>query len=279
MSLEPLIFDCRGDALLGIMHRAAHDAARGAVIVVGGPQYRVGSHRQFYHMANALQQSGVTTLRFDYRGMGDSEGDLRQFEEIDDDIRAAIDALCTQAPTIKEVLLVGLCDAASAILMYAAHDKRVGGIVIMNPWARAEDTLARSTVKHYYARRVLSREFWRKVLTGKLAWRESFGSFGRTLRKAMGQGDAAAGTPREPFRSRMLQGAQAFRGQVLLVTSGNDITAAEFSDHVGAQPAWRQVLARDTVVTRTLEQADHTFSSDEWRSTVNRQMQEWLETW
>ena len=39
------------------------------LVVVGGPQYRVGSHRQFVSLARALARQGMTTVRFDYRGM------------------------------------------------------------------------------------------------------------------------------------------------------------------------------------------------------------------
>ena len=48
--------------------------------MVGGPQYRVGSHRQFTLMARAFAAAGYPVLRFDYRGIGDSEGESRGFE-------------------------------------------------------------------------------------------------------------------------------------------------------------------------------------------------------
>ncbi|MEO6566032.1 MAG: alpha/beta fold hydrolase, partial [Casimicrobiaceae bacterium] len=81
------------------------------MIVVGGPQYRVGSHRQFALLARALARVGIPALRFDYRGMGDSEGDRRSFDEIDADIAAAIDTLCREAH-LARVVLWGLCDGA-----------------------------------------------------------------------------------------------------------------------------------------------------------------------
>ena len=36
------------------------------IVVVGGPQYRVGSHRQFVQLSRALASAGHATLRFDY---------------------------------------------------------------------------------------------------------------------------------------------------------------------------------------------------------------------
>ena len=71
----PVVFSCGGDQLVGMVHPAA--ARLGVVIVVGGPQYRVGSHRQFVLMARDLAREGYPVLRFDYRGMGDSDGAVR----------------------------------------------------------------------------------------------------------------------------------------------------------------------------------------------------------
>jgi len=50
-------------------------ADTGVLIVVGGPQYRVGSHRQFVMLARFLADHGVPCMRFDYRGMGDVSGE------------------------------------------------------------------------------------------------------------------------------------------------------------------------------------------------------------
>jgi len=71
---EALVFDCGGSSLIGVLSGAALAAERGVLIVVGGPQYRAGSHRQFTLLARHLAERGVPTLRFDYRGMGDSDG-------------------------------------------------------------------------------------------------------------------------------------------------------------------------------------------------------------
>jgi len=90
--MRPVEFSCEGDLLSGILHSGAADARTGVVIVVGGPQTRIGSHRQFLLLANALAAAGHPCLRFDYRGMGDSEGEPRDFEAVDADIRAAVDA-------------------------------------------------------------------------------------------------------------------------------------------------------------------------------------------
>ena len=76
-----LAFPCEGERLLGVVS-APEDALvtgdLGVVIVVGGPQVRAGSHRQFVQLARHLAAQGLPTLRFDVRGMGDSSGPQRR---------------------------------------------------------------------------------------------------------------------------------------------------------------------------------------------------------
>lgn len=106
-----LTFSCGDATLVGILHGTSRPARRGVVIVVGGPQYRVGAHRQYVILARALADNGVPVLRFDYRGMGDSSGVFSGFEDCSEDIRAAVDALLEHCSGLDEVVLWGLCDA------------------------------------------------------------------------------------------------------------------------------------------------------------------------
>lgn len=276
MSSEVLQFDCEGSSLLGIAHGASDTARCGAVIVVGGPQYRVGSHRQFVHLARALGAGGIPTLRFDYRGMGDSDGELRGFEEVSRDIRSAIDALCERCPDLDEIMLLGLCDAASAVLMYDRSDARVRRMVIMNPWVRSEESHARATVKHYYLQRIFAPQMWGKILRGQFDWRGSFSSLASTLRSLGSRPSAQDDATRLPYQERMLRGAERFDGEMLVVISGDDMTAAEFLDHVAATPRWQPVLERDTTHVYRMDQANHTFACAAWRDEVGHEVLRWV---
>ena len=82
-----LRIDCAGDALVGVLSEPTADgvdgtrtADIGVLLIVGGPQYRAGSHRQFTLLGRALAAAGVPCLRIDYRGMGDAHGDRRAFD-------------------------------------------------------------------------------------------------------------------------------------------------------------------------------------------------------
>src|SRR3954462_4049615 len=141
---QPVAFACGQDWLLGLITRPENPRSRGVLIVVGGPQYRAGSHRQFVLLANDLALQGYAVMRFDYRGMGDSTGEPRTFETVGDDLRAAVDHFLAQVPEVAEVAIWGLWDAASATLFYAHQDPRVTGIVLLNPWARSAQGEART---------------------------------------------------------------------------------------------------------------------------------------
>jgi exosortase A-associated hydrolase 1 len=163
-----LAFGCLGETLVGVLSVPCVPQSVGVVIVVGGPQYRAGSHRQFVLLARRLAASGITTLRFDCRGMGDATGAMRKFEDFGPDILAAIDALRRAEPVVERIVLWGLCDAASAILLYCrdAHDPRIAGVVLVNPWVRSDASFARAQLKHYYSKRFFERAFWSKLASG-----------------------------------------------------------------------------------------------------------------
>jgi exosortase A-associated hydrolase 1 len=182
----PLPFEVSGETLAGIAAIPETPRERGVVIVVGGPQYRVGSHRQFLLLSRRLAAEGYPALRFDYRGMGDAEGAMRSFADVSEDIAAALEAFHRQCPRLRRCVLWGLCDAASAILMYleAVDDPRVDGVVLANPWVRSETGLARTRIKHYYGQRLMQREFWEKLFTGRLKLVDSVRGFLGNARQA-----------------------------------------------------------------------------------------------
>ncbi|HEX9626886.1 MAG TPA: hydrolase 1, exosortase A system-associated [Acidiferrobacterales bacterium] len=277
--------DCQGDAMIGVVHCPPAPRRRGVVVVVGGPQYRVGSHRQFLLLARALAADGYAVLRFDCRGMGDSCGAPRDFETIEPDMRAAIDTLCARVPQVQEVGLWGLCDAASAIMMYAPRDARVTGLAVLNPWVRSEAGLARSYLRNYYLRRFLDRVFWRRVFAGEVAIGTALSSFFDVLQRGFGgRGDKPASAPDAcadaiPFPQRMLDGLRAFRGRVLLVLSGDDLTAGEFKALVRSARPWRRILRAGRVTRHDLVQANHTFARRDWRDQVARWTAVWLASW
>jgi exosortase A-associated hydrolase 1 len=271
--LRALAFDCAGDCLYGVLDLPAAPHPRGVLVVVGGPQYRAGSHRQFALLARALAAQGIAAMRFDYRGMGDSEGAMRDFESVDEDLKAAIDAFFAEVPGLKEVVLWGLCDAASAAALYAAKDERVSGVVLLNPWVRTESGEAKATLKHYYRARLFDAGLWKKIATLNFDYRAAASSFRRLL------GSAATAAPAGALPDRMHGGLGAFKGKVLVILSGADLTAQEFGDLADGTPKWRALLGAPRVTRHTLPKADHTCSRRVWHEQVAQWTAEWVRSW
>lgn len=272
-----LKFDCEGQPLVGILAEPDGAPAEvGVLIIVGGPQYRVGSHRQFTLLARHLASNGHAALRFDYRSMGDSPGETRDFLGVDADIKAAIDALLAARPALKRVALWGLCDAASAALMYleSSRDARVAGVALLNPWARSAATLAQTHVKHYYWRRLRQKEFWLKLLKGGVG-AKALRTLGSNLRLARGAGKASDS---RSFQDRMAAGLRGFDGPTLLILSGDDYTAREFAGHARSSAAWAGLLTRPTLELHEMPTADHTFSTIADQDAQSRIFLTWLRT-
>lgn len=280
----PFCFAVEGHQNVGILHQA--DGETGVLVIVGGPQYRVGSHRQFLLLARALAAAGIPAMRFDYSGMGDSEGHFPGFEHADAEIRTAIDAFFAHAPGLERVVLWGLCEAASAIMFYGHQDQRVAGAVLLNPHMRTEGVKARTTLRHYYVRRLKDPAFWAKLRSGGFdlaeTGRKFFTILGHAFRPGAGAtigtgpaetrndgGDGEKRAPPAPLPKRMADGLGRLKAPSLLILSGNnDMIAQEFKDVAGRSRAWRKLLDRPQLTRRDFAEADHTFSRRVWRDQV-----------
>lgn len=279
MSVDEVVvtIDCRGQTLLGVLAMPPAVLPRNElamVIVVGGPQYRAGSHRQFVQLARAVAAAGFACLRFDVRGMGDSEGEPRSFEDLDDDIEAALDTLFACLPHLQRAVLWGLCDGASAALLYSDRraDLRVTALGLANPWARSEPTLARTRLKHYYLQRLADPAFWRKLLGGQIKL-NALTELGSAMRRA--RSDAPAQASADPgFHGRMARALQQ-RLPTLLLLSGRDHTAREFEEWLRSEPAATQALQQAGQVHR-LPEVDHTFSERTGSARVEQITIDWL---
>lgn len=279
-----MLFACADDTLVGVLAQSdahADESSDTAVLIVtGGPQYRVGSHRQFVQLARALADAGYPVLRFDVRGMGDASGVQRSFEQLDDDIAGAINCLQAALPQVRHVVLWGLCDGASAALLYwhRKRDLRVVALCLLNPWVRSASSLAKTQVKHYYRRRLMQRDFWLKLVRGRVAW-HALSDLLNNLRAALQPRHRTDGIadPSGSFQHGMAAGWRAFKGPILLVLSENDYTAKEFLEHVASEPAWNGCLDRGALTRIDLPGADHTFSAIPSRLSVQQATIGWLE--
>jgi exosortase A-associated hydrolase 1 len=285
---RPVVFGCNGNLLLGIASIPIRSHRRGVVIVVGGPQYRAGSHRQYTLLSRWLAREAIASFRFDYHGIGDSEGEAALgVDGISDDIRCAIDVFLKEAPQVKEVALWGLCGAASASALYAASDSRVAGIVMLNPWVRTEQGLAKAHLRHHYLERLTNRKFWRRLIRREVDLFASLRAFLITVRGAIrgrlalneGVDESQQATTQELSRAlpdRVLDALLRAELPVLIVLSGDaDLTANEFRQ-VARSRRWRRWLKSPRVLRREISGSNHTFAKEDWRNQVAGLTARWV---
>jgi exosortase A-associated hydrolase 1 len=176
---------------------------------------------------------------------------------------------------VTEVAIWGLCDAASAALLYAPDDPRVTRLVLLNPWVRSDAGLARTHLKHYYGSRLTDRVFWGNLLRGRVGVLRALKGFVSTMVAARGRvADPDEGLG---FQARMARGWKRFGGDILLICSGDDLTAREFIDHAASDAEWAGLVDGSQVARCTLADADHTFSRAEWRDRVAAVTADWLD--
>ena len=287
MTERAISFNCHDVSLVGILHKPIKACRRGILIVVGGgPQYRAGGHRQLTLWSRRLCADGYPVFRFDYRGMGDAQGEFRGFREIDDDLSAAIDRFFLEVPEINEIVLWGECDASSAILFYAYSDPRVKGIVLLNPWVRTEVGEARTILRFYYLERIFQPSFWLKIFKGRFNPLISLKSAISLMQSARSGKNLIAETSLDapisrtlPLTESLLLGMKRFKGPVMLVLSGRDLAAREFDDLVSNSSEWQEQLKQKAVTRYDMAEGDHTFSSAAQREQVVNWGIEWLRGW
>lgn len=261
--------------MVGILSLPAAPGPRGILIVTGGPQYRVGSHRQFVLLARALAAQGWPVLRFDLRGMGDSEGSARDYRAAGPDIAGALAQFFDAVPALHEVALWGLCDGATAAACHAPRDARVYALILLNPWVRSSAGLARATLRHYYLPRLLQGAFWRKLASGGLQPGASLAS----LRQVAAATRQVAAPDNDAPAPALLRALTQFQGKVLLILSGDDLDAREWQTLLRGDGAWRAVAARAQWTQAQVDGANHTFASAAWRGEVEQLCARWLQSW
>jgi exosortase A-associated hydrolase 1 len=256
------------------------------LLLAGRPALRSGRHRLFVLLARAWAETGTPVLRFDYRGSGDSEGGMGTLEMTREDISVAIDAFQANLPGLQHVVLWGLCGGAADAILYAPSDPRVTGIVLTNPWLYDSRVRALSAIRRRGA-----------MYLGKARrWMRS-GSAGRSGPMAEmnpgefddGNGpdtlapletaavDRAYRSYRVPDISRRLaDGLQQFKGQVLVILSGNDPGAQAFKHTTQLSWRWRGLLAAKRVRSHQVPEANHSLRRPEWRERAAAYTLDWL---
>ena len=83
-----------GNKIFGVMHRPLSGPARKPAVLIchGFGGNKCGKHRMYVNLSTALAKAGIASLRFDFRGSGDSEGEFYHMT-LDGEVSDALKAL------------------------------------------------------------------------------------------------------------------------------------------------------------------------------------------
>lgn len=234
-----LTFPAAGSTLAGTVDGAAGSV--GVLMVTGGSQTRIGSHRMYERLASSLAASGHPCFRFDRRGVGDSDGQDPGFRGSADDLAAAVACFRGRAPGMRQVVGFGLCDGATALMLFGGA-AGLDGMILVNPWLVEAESGAppAAAIRRRYREQLLSLNGWRRLLSGSVSFRKL----------ASGLRKAAAPAPSD-LGQEALAALEASGLQARLILSRKDATA------IAAEEIWRTRHGR---AIDYVESDSHTFA-------------------
>ncbi len=224
MSRLQFQFGCGSLKLGGTLDTAP--GITGLLLVSGGNEIRSGAFSGQSQLATRIAQSGFPVLRFDRRGIGDSEGENRGFRSSAGDIRAALEAFRAMAPQMEHIFAFGNCDAASALML--AGGEGFGGLILSNPWTIEESgepsgsdepQQAPKAIRARYAERLKNPREIARLLRGGV----DLGKLMRGLKSSLRPAPAPSNLALE-----MRNGLDQFDGKVKILLATRDRTAQLF---------------------------------------------------
>jgi exosortase A-associated hydrolase 1 len=224
-----LSFACDGATLAASLDDAP--GATGLLIVSGGNEIRSGAHRGMAALAARIAAAGYPVFRFDRRGIGDSEGDNREFEDSAPDIAAAIATFRNAAPHVVRLVGFGNCDAASALLLH--QPLALDALILANPWTYEEDSEGESdqpalppasAIRARYVSRLKDPKNLLRLVRGDVDLKKLLRGLA-----ALGRSKAPAASDSLPARLNTAMAQLKCPATILLATG--DRTAQAFVDH------------------------------------------------
>lgn len=267
-----------------------------------GVKMRVGPQRLYRRMAEQFAAAGLTVLRFDFHGLGDSEGTLT--EEMLRDVYNHIEVGRFVADTIdamdwlqknagaREFILSGLCGGAITGLLTGADDTRVTGLLALGITpllaSRSADPsryMTRGqldTIGQTYLQKLTRPEAWLRLLTFRSDYRLLWRSLTRSRPTPPSSSPPAASAPESDNASPLFPPAffEMLRTgrPMLLVFGGSDRLHLEFEEKFVARHTTRLAAHSDGYHLHVVNKANHVLSSDEWQLEMLDVSSRWLNT-
>ena len=301
----PVTFRYEGFQLVGSLHLPDRPSSHAVILLNHGSVDRAGSHRLYIKIANQLTPMGVTVLRFDARGVGESDGmwmaeaEGRQFSILDayshiqegvwkQDALAAIEFI-QRTTGVSQIILGGLCGGATtAIFAGAEHPDVVGMILIGTPLTfstvtqRAAD-LPNAVIEREsgtYLRKMFQLSSWSRFISMRTDYRTLADVLFVLTRRRLKRLAGGVSTPAEndanvnmPLVDAILQ-ACTRRKRLLFVFGENDYLWQEFQEHL---PRFAADHSRLPFELKTIPHANHILTEESWQQAFFTSLAGWVD--
>jgi len=142
----PVVFESKGQQVVGMLHLPEGSGRFPAALLLHGfTGTKVEPHRMFVKISRTLAEHGIASLRFDFRGSGDSAGDFEDMtirSEVADSLEAIKFLARHKHINSRRLALIGLSMGGAVAAHVVAREKhRIKSLVLLAPVAEGEGIL------------------------------------------------------------------------------------------------------------------------------------------
>lgn len=133
---ESIVLTNKGQKIFAILHRPLSDSKYPAILMCHGlGGHKTGKYRLYVNLAERLAKASIATLRIDFRGSGDSEGEFAEMtleEEVSDALKAL--EFLSQDPHVDPDR-IGICGRSFGGAVAVVTARRFESIKSIALWA------------------------------------------------------------------------------------------------------------------------------------------------
>jgi len=156
-------FENEGEAIRGALHLPARRRAPAPAVLLchGMTGHRIEAHRLFIKASRALAAAGIASLRFDFRGSGESDGNFEQMTvsgEVSDALAAAGWLARRRSVDRERLGILGLSLGGMVTALVLGRTSRFGGAALWSAPARMrwEETFTPAQIRRWRRRGYLN---------------------------------------------------------------------------------------------------------------------------
>ena len=303
--IEAVTFSNRdGLKLFGTLHtpRFVNSSLPLIVLLSAGIKMRVGPHRLYNRMTSHFNELGFSVFKFDYVGLGDSEGELDRalLTQVYNDIEKgrfvndSVDALnwIAHEQHFTSFILGGLCGGAITALLTAQIDIRAVGVLSlgmtttlsMGDTARTEYASQGelAALRKSYLKRALDIKSWLRLLS----FQSDFKAIAKSFGQAFAHNKPSFAGPRalesiKPTNANSLFPPAFFdvtlsERPILLIFGESDRTYWDFDEKFAVPYAAQLAQVKQHFELHVVKEANHVFSFREWEDDMLLAATAWL---